>query len=107
MVVGVFDAEAQAGLKVAADGKVAKVLFAAQVEEANRNLLPVTDSFYPVWILPVVVSEATSGRIDAGPAIGAPLDVGIVHTGADRDSAGLVSIDDRERNEHPTFSCFG
>lgn len=93
MVVGVFDAEAQAGLKVAADGKVAKVVFAAQVEEANRNLLPVT-SFYPVWILPVVVSEATSGRIDAGPAIGAPLDVGIVHTGADRDSAGLVSIDD-------------
>jgi hypothetical protein len=33
MVVGVFDAEAQAALKVAADGKVAKVVFAAQAEE--------------------------------------------------------------------------
>ncbi|GLR61303.1 hypothetical protein GCM10007919_60320 [Rhizobium indigoferae] len=49
MVVDVLDAEAQAGLKVAADGKIAEDVFAAQAEEANRNLLLIADASYPVW----------------------------------------------------------
>lgn len=65
MVVHAFDAEAQATLNGAADGKIAEDVFAAQAEEAHRNLLPVADASFPVWSLPVAFSEALLVRIDA------------------------------------------
>lgn len=48
MVVDALDAEAQTGLKAAADGKIAEDVFAAQAEEAHRNFLPVADASFPV-----------------------------------------------------------
>lgn len=45
MVVHALDAEAQATLNGAADDKIAENVFAAQAEEAHRNLLPVADAF--------------------------------------------------------------
>lgn len=93
MVVHALDAEAQATLNGAADGKIAENVFAAQAEEAHRNLSPVADASFPVWSLPLAFSEALLVRIDAGPAIGGPFDVGIAHTGADRDTAALIAVD--------------